>query len=109
MKTMDRTEHWLILGLAAVLAYTAFQWGGVERTGRYGILLALGLASLSQAKRVDRVACPPSFSWTALLLPAYVLLQVIPLPLAALRVLSPARAQSWTRWCRSEPARAGPP
>src|ERR1700687_1236608 len=32
--------------------------------------------------------------WTAVLLPAYVLLQVVPLPMAMLRVLSPARAEA---------------
>jgi O-antigen ligase len=80
----DRLNAWLILPLTAVLAYTAFQWGGVERSGRYGILLALGLLALAAGRRAR---------WTALLLPAYVLLQIIPLPLAALRVFSPQRAQ----------------
>jgi O-antigen ligase len=32
--------------------------------------------------------------WTTVLLPAYVLLQVVPLPVAVLRVLSPARAEA---------------
>ena len=31
--------------------------------------------------------------WTAVLMPAYVLLPVVPLPVAVLRVLSPARAR----------------
>jgi hypothetical protein len=54
------------------------------RTGRYGILLALGLLAMA-AGRAAR--------WTTALLPAYVLLQVLPLPVATLRALSPARAE----------------
>ena len=73
-----------LVGLTGVVGYAAFQSGGVERTGRYGILLALGLLAMA-AGRAAR--------WTAVLLPAYVLLQVVPLPVAALRVLSPARAE----------------
>lgn len=74
----------VILLLAAVLAYTAYHWGGVLRTGRYGILLSLALLLLA-AGRTAR--------WTTALLPAYVLFQVLPLPVTALRLLSPARAQ----------------
>jgi hypothetical protein len=36
-----------LVGLTGVVAYVAFQWGGVERTGRYGILLALGLLTMA--------------------------------------------------------------
>lgn len=77
-------KTWPILALAVVLGCTAFQWGGVERSGRYEVLLALGLLAIA-AGRAAR--------WTAILLPAYVLLQVVPLPVAALRLLSPARAE----------------
>jgi O-antigen ligase len=80
-----------------VLAYVAFQWGGVVRTGRYEYLLVLGLVAivLSLGRSRDEWSSPhPShvLRWTSVLLPAYVLLQVIPLPLALLRMLSPARA-----------------
>ncbi len=83
-----------------VLAYTTFQWGGVVRAGRYQYLLVLGLlAILVSFNRTPDAWPPPSPSdkllrWAAALLPAYVLLQVLPLPIAALRVLSPARAEA---------------
>lgn len=87
-----------LLVLAGVLAYTTFQWGGVVRTGRYQYLLALGLVAmlLSLGRFHDEWAPLPGrvVRWTAFLLPAYVLLQVIPLPVAVLRVLSPARAEA---------------
>jgi O-antigen ligase len=86
----------VLLVLAGVLAYTTFQWGGVVRTGRYQYLLVLGLlAMLSSLDRSqNQCSLPPGrvLRWTAILLPAYVLLQVVPLPMAALRVLSPMRA-----------------
>ena len=86
----------MLLVLAGVLAYTTFQWGGVVRTGRYQYLLVLGLlAMLSSLDRSqNQCSLPPGrvLRWTATLLPAYVLLQVVPLPMAALRVLSPMRA-----------------
>jgi putative inorganic carbon (HCO3(-)) transporter len=88
----------VLLGLAGVLAYAAFQWGGVVRTGRYQYLLVLGLLAvlLSLGRSCEEWSPLPSrvLRWTAALLPAYVLLQVVPLPMAVLRVLSPARAEA---------------
>jgi O-antigen ligase len=87
-----------LLALAGVLAYTAFQWGGVTRTGRYQYLLVLGLLAMlfSLGRSRDEWSALPGrvLQWTAALLPAYVLLQVVPLPVAVLRVLSPARAEA---------------
>jgi putative inorganic carbon (HCO3(-)) transporter len=87
-----------LLVLAGVLAYTTFQWGGVVRTGRYQYLLVLGLLAMLLSRRRSRDEWLPLpdrvLRWTAALLPAYVLLQVIPLPVALLRVLSPARAEA---------------
>ncbi|MFI5109760.1 MAG: O-antigen ligase family protein [Terriglobales bacterium] len=82
--------------MAGVLAYTTFQWGGVVRTGRYEYLLVLGLLAVvwSLARRDDQTAPPGRvLRWTAVLLPAYALLQVVPLPVAVLRLVSPARAE----------------
>jgi len=86
----------VLLVLVGVLAYTTFEWGGVVRTGRYEYLLVLGLVAVawSLARRKDQAPLPDrALRWTAALLPAYALLQVVPLPVAVLRVLSPARAQ----------------
>lgn len=85
--------------LGGVVAYVAFQWGGVVRTGRYEYLLVIGLLAVvwSLARRDDQAAPPGRvLRWMAVLLPAYVLLQVVPLPVAVLRLLSPARAEMVT-------------
>jgi O-antigen ligase len=93
---LNRRAVLVLIVLAGVLAYTTFQWGGVVRTGRYQYLLVLGLLAmlLSLGRSLD--AWSPLagrvLRWTAVLLPAYVLLQVVPLPMSVLRVLSPARA-----------------
>jgi hypothetical protein len=47
MSLLDRTA---LAVLGGVLAYVAFQWGGVVRTGRYEYLLLLGLL-LDDAQR----------------------------------------------------------
>ncbi len=96
--SLKRQAVLALLVLAGVLAYTAFQWGGVVRTGRYQYLLVLGLLAilLSLGRSLDAWLPLPGcvLQWAAVLLPAYVLLQVIPLPVAVLRVLSPARAEA---------------
>jgi O-antigen ligase len=83
--------------LGGVLAYVAFEWAGVARTGRYEYLLALGLLAmvLSLGRSRDEWAPLPGgvVRWTLALLPAYVLVQVVPLPVSLVRVLSPARAE----------------
>jgi putative inorganic carbon (HCO3(-)) transporter len=88
----------VLLVLAGVLAYTTFQWGGVVRTGRYQYLLVLGLLAmlLNLGRSLDTWSGLPGgvLRLAAVLLPAYVLLQVVPLPVAVLRVLSPARAEA---------------
>jgi len=95
---LNRRAVLVLLVLAGVLAYTTFQWGGVVRTGRYQYLLVLGLLAMLLSLGRSREEWPPLpnrvLRWTAVLLPAYVLLQVVPLPVAVLRVLSPARAKA---------------
>jgi putative inorganic carbon (HCO3(-)) transporter len=97
--TKDRSNRQVtlvLLILAGVLAYVTFQWGGVVRIGRYEYLLVLGLLAITWS--LDRSGgewspLPGSVvRWTAVLLPAYVLLQVVPQPVALLHILSPARA-----------------
>ena len=95
MRLLDKTA---LAALGAVLACVAFQWGGVIRTGRYEYLLLLGLLAmiLSLVRARDEWAPLPGgvVRWTLALLPAYVMMQVVPLPVAVLRVLSPARAEA---------------
>ncbi len=93
VSTLDKVT---LATLGAVLAYAVFQWGGVVRSDQYAYLLALGLLAiaLSLGRSRHRWAPLPSrvVRWAAVLMVAYVLLQVIPLPLAVLRLLSPERA-----------------
>ncbi len=87
-----------LLTLGGVFTYTTFQWGGVVRTGRYQYLLVLGSLAMfvSYVRSQDEwVALSDRMTrWAAVLLPAYVLLQVVPLPKFVLRLLSPARAEA---------------
>src|ERR1700676_5476313 len=82
-ETLKRKAVLELLVLAGVLAYTTFQWGGVVRTGRYQYLLVLGLLAmlLSLGRSWEEWSPLPGrvMRWVAVLLPAYVLLQVVPL------------------------------
>jgi O-antigen ligase len=95
---LSRQAVLMLLPLAGVLAYTTFLWGGVVRTGRYQYLLVLGLLAVLLSlgrSRGESFPLPDCvLRCTAVLLPAYVLLQVVSLPVAVLRVLSPARAEA---------------
>src|SRR5579862_7042321 len=88
----------LLLVLAGVLAYTTFQWGGVVRTGRYQYLLVLGLLgmllSLGRSQEDWLPLSDRLTRWAAIFLPAYVLFQVVPLPMYILRRISPTRAEA---------------
>jgi O-antigen ligase len=97
----QRFARWavaVLLVLAGVLAYMTLQWGGVVRTGRYQCLLVLGVLAVFFSLSNSREELPPlpnrAHRWAVALLPMYVLLQVIPLRVVLLRVLSPARAQA---------------
>ncbi len=101
MITQEHLSRWAVLALvvlAGVLAYCVFEWGGVVRSGRYEYLLVLGLLAmvLSLGRSRDEWSPLPDriVRWTAGLLPAYVMLQAVPLPVAVLRVLSPVRAEA---------------
>ena len=87
-----------VVGLGAVLGYAAFRWGGVRRNDQFEFLLALGLLAIAwnAVSRGNTRAEQPDCGvrWAATLLPAYVLLQAVPLPLGAVRVASPLRAQA---------------
>jgi O-antigen ligase len=97
-KPLNLQSVLMLLVLAGVLAYTTFQWGGVVRTGRYQYLLVLGLLAMLLSLGRSREKWSPFpgrvLRWTAGLLPAYVLLQVVPMPVAVLHMLSPARAEA---------------
>ncbi len=83
--------------LSVVLAYAAFQKGGVWPADWYPCLLAIALIGLvhwAVARRYDLAPRPPRRLCAVLvLIPAVFALQLVPLPLAVARVLSPARAE----------------
>src|SRR5450755_1481551 len=83
--------------LASALAYAAFDQGGQASVGWNISLLILGAGAVFYLLAVSPVDRPPFMGqllgWAVLLPPAYVGFQLVPLPLALLKVLSPARAK----------------
>jgi len=81
--------------MGLVLAYAVFEWGGALRIDQYHYLLVLCLLAvvLSLARPRHQWAPLPGrvVRWTLALLPVYILMQVVPLPVYLVRVLSPAR------------------
>jgi O-antigen ligase len=81
-----------------MLAYAVFAWGGVVRTDQYHYLLVLGLLAVALSLARPRTQWAPLpgrvARWSLALLPAYILMQIVPLPVSLARVLSPARAGS---------------
>jgi O-antigen ligase len=88
---------WPYLGaLAFVLAYGIFQEGGRDFVQWNVCLLALGLVALTYWLRTKRRDLAPPLgrwlAWAVVLAPSYVALQLVPLPIFLLRILSPTRA-----------------
>ena len=87
----------LLAGLTGVLLYATVHWGGVVREDRDVYLFALGAIVLfagllrSGTERAPRLS--PIFRWLLPLLPAWAILQIIPLPSGLVAALSPARGQ----------------
>jgi len=83
--------------LTAGFAYTLFEHAGLEPFAWHVSFFVLGLAALVCwlfAPRFGGVsAMRPVLGWSLLLLPCYVGLQLIPVPLWLLRFASPIRAQ----------------
>src|SRR5437016_3484072 len=85
-----------LLWLSAIFGYAVYHRGGVDAPEWNWCLLALGLLALfSWWPFKPRIAPPLDrwFAWALLLLPLYVAFQLVPLPQAVLRLISPARAK----------------
>jgi O-antigen ligase len=84
-----------LIGLTLSLAWTLVEWGGIPILPRLYSLLAIGLLAASYAIFTSTTRRAPAqkawviFSIAAI--PCYMAFQLIPLPLALLQVLSPAR------------------
>jgi O-antigen ligase len=86
-----------ILGsLTIAFGYAVFRFGGYELADLNITLFVIGLTAAVYWLRTPRSDLAPPIQpwlvWTSLLLPAYVALQLVPLPAFILNVLSPARA-----------------
>src|SRR2546423_73911 len=94
--------------LAAALGYAVFESGGVVRAEWNISLLLIGAGALvywSTRRRDDASpALDPALRLPLFLLPAYLLVQLIPLPLTILRIVSPARAELTAAIANAAPA-----
>ena len=86
-----------LVACGAVLAWAVANKGAVLPADRFTSALAFAVIALVLFLLARRSSLAPRLSpwirWPALLLPVYAALQCVPLPLAVLRVLSPARAE----------------
>ena len=81
--------------LTLIVGYAVFRAGGRSFIDWNVCLLSLGVVALFWLRTgaADMAPVEPWLAWTVLLPPAYVAMQLVPLPMALLRVLSPARAE----------------
>ncbi len=82
--------------LAIALGYGVLKEGGRSPIDWNVCILLLGLAALLYWRRTDPADLAPPIepwlAWAVVLAPAYIALQLVPLPLFLLRILSPTRA-----------------
>lgn len=95
---MPRCEFNMLLAVLSVaLAYGAWRWGAVLELDRWIIALVLGASAVAYYWRKRRYELAPglprTIRWPLVAGLAYLALQCLPLPVAVLRHLSPARAE----------------
>ncbi len=87
----------LLLILSTSLAYALIRYGGVLSVDRDIVSLLLGATAAVYFLRTRRYDLAPQLDpwvrWPLVLLIAYSVFQLVPLPLAALRLMSPERAE----------------
>jgi O-antigen ligase len=86
-----------LIVLTAAVGLAIVRHGGDDAISTSATLLLVSLAALyefsARAARPRTETEAPRFEWLALLVPAYVALQLVPLPVSLLEKLSPARAE----------------
>src|SRR6266850_1365122 len=96
MVLMRRSTLPYLFCLTLALGYGVLKLGAVNSADRNISLLLLGLMALAYRLFTSRSNLAPALEsrlqWSLILLPAYVALQLVPLPLSFLRGVSPARA-----------------
>ena len=85
-----------LAALSLIFAYAVFESGGIMPSDWNRCLVSLGLLALVYFRFTNKDDLAPSLqwwlSWPPLLLFGYIGLQLVPLPMWLLRVVSPARA-----------------
>ena len=89
--------HWVLLGVSLIWGYTVLRSGAAATSSDWDFcVLALGGLAIVSALFLRAAEDMPSLGaglrWPLRLLPCYVALQAIPLPVDLIRILSPARA-----------------
>src|SRR5262245_62749141 len=86
-----------LAALTLAFGNIAFWWGGTQgRTWQIGLLFVGLIGVVFWTWMPHKQLSPPMdpwLRWPLLLLPTYLVLQAVPLPLWLVRVLSPARAE----------------
>lgn len=87
--------NWIGWGLAVLLGYAVFQYGGVVRSSWNLCLLGGGLLVVVYAAvgRSDFPNPMDTTGWAAVLLPCYIAFQLVPFPIRLLGWISPARKE----------------
>lgn len=96
---LGRTSQWIPLGVLAIaFGYAVLSGGGRSPFDWNVSILLIGLVALVYWPCTSAADCAPSagpwLAGTLVLAPSYVALQLVPLPLFLLRILSPTRAQT---------------
>jgi O-antigen ligase/polysaccharide polymerase Wzy-like membrane protein len=85
-----------LTALSLIFAYAVFQSGGIMAADWDRCMVALGLLALLYFRFTSKEKLAPSpewwFRWPPLLLLGFIALQLVPLPVSLLRIVSPPRA-----------------
>jgi O-antigen ligase len=81
----------LLISLSLLFLWTAFRSAAVDPADWNVTLLGLAVLALSTSLRKRTPPLPPAIAWPLLLLPAWCLFQLAPLPAAVVNWISPSR------------------
>jgi O-antigen ligase len=102
-----------LLALSFVVSYSIYKAGGVVAADSYiaaaalGVIAAIAVVASRHAKAAPRL--PRILLWPLALLPLYIGMQMVPLPLRFIQLVSPARAEIERALASVVPVGAGVP